>query len=209
MSSSGLFKLINDSAKTRIKFCVSEAEDENSDKRKARELAFDNYLHNWSQISEEAASHVDAGQESPQIGATKEGFNTCYQFTIDEEVSFKPQTKYVRQLDRCITELISYARAARVQRSHSLTAELEADSGVEIRKRFMDTVARLKRVNINVLAYERGMNTRVFDSTLYEPPPSEKYIHGPDSDYYLFSYLQGSAHYFGTNPYLGSFPLDM
>lgn len=212
LSSSGLFKLINDSAKTRIKFWNSEAEDENLDKQKARELAFDNYLHNWVQNSEEAVSHGDAGQESPQIVATKEGFNTRYQFTIDEEA--KPltsiQTKYIRQLDQCITELISYARAAKLQRSHSLTAELEADNGVEIRKRFLDTVARLKRVKINVLAYEKDMETRVFDSTYYEPPVSEKKIHGPKSEYYLFTYAQKVVHIIlAPTPYLRvPFPLE-
>ena len=214
LSSNGLVKLINDSAKTRVKFCQSEATDEERDKRKMRDLAFENYLHNWSKNSEKTiARGVNEEEALPASAyATQEGFNAQYHFTIDEEA--KPltsaQAKYVRQLDECISDLISYARSAKGQRSHSLIAELEADNGFEIRKRFMETVARLKRVNINVLAYENRMPTRVFDSTYYEPPASEEKIHGPDSEYYLFTYHKVVVHIIlAATPYLRiPFPLE-
>ena len=144
LSSNGLVKLITDSAKKRIKFCLSEATDEDLSKRQARKLAFENYLYNQAQVSEKKGSDY----------ASPEGFNTRYKFTIDDEAKplTKTQSNYVRQLDECINDLIAYARSAKIRSSGSLVAELEADNGDKIRKRFLDTVARLKRVNINVLA---------------------------------------------------------
>ena len=212
LSSSGLFKLINDSAKNRIKFFKSEVTKEDNEKFKKRELAFDNYLYNrtYNSMESELTGASDVSLKSAY--ASLDGFNTLYQFSIDEEAKplTRSQEKYVRQLDGCISDLVHYARSAKMLRSDSLTAELDSDDGVAIRKRFVETVARLKRVNINVLAYERERLTRVFDCSHYEPPGPERTIHGPDSEYYLFTFHEKVVHIIlAPTPYLRvPFPLE-
>ena len=194
LPSSGLIKLIEDNARVRLKNSYSELGPDDP-KTATRELAFENYLYNH-QASEDRRRSKDALQDDGPSQFSTDGINTIFQFTIDEEARplTKAQEKYVRQLDECIRGLISNARSENSRRSSTLKEELEADTARDARRRFMDTIASLKRVNINVLAYESSRTTRVFDSTYYEPLAAEEKIYGPETDYYLFTFKEAIVH---------------
>lgn len=185
LPSSGLIKLIEDWARHVLDNAVTNEGHERGVAEARSRLAFDNYLHNHNAISE-----TQEGRDSSR------GDRAQFEFSIDEEVGplTKAQKKYVLELDECINALIKRCRAAGVQKASTLRAALELDRGDSLRKRLIEIIASLKRVNINVLAYARWRDTRVFDSSDFEPPEYAKNSFGPDSEYYLFSFRERVVH---------------
>ncbi len=193
LPSSGLIKLIEEGAREITKTASNENDRSRHDAKGLR--AFENYLYNHNAVNQARGDEqLDLDDRSSRCTAS--GLRTQFVFSIDEETGplTKAQKKYVLELDECITALISRFRASEVGKAISLKAALQVDRGESLRQRFMETIAKLKRVNINVLAYKYLRETRVFDCTEYDPPDHELSLFGPESDYYLFSFHEPIIH---------------
>ncbi len=183
LPSSGLIKLIETRAQSFKSRCDPETASDSADPlRDQRLLAYDNYL--W------VVSHLREQNKTSLIGIPEQ-----FRYTIQDSLLplTKAQANCVQLLDQAIKELVSAARETKDSYFDSFLIQMESKGVEPKRKSLMALVAKLKRLNINVLAYSRSKKARVFDAT-YETKIDTETPENFLSKDYLFTMYTGLTH---------------
>lgn len=195
LPSSGLIKLIETRAQSFKSRCDPETASDSVDPlRDQRLLAYDNYL--WY-ASFDAACRMGGEMLNlqQQHKTSLIGIPEQFRYTIQDSLLplTKAQANCVQLLNQAIKELVDAARETKDSYFDSFLMQMESKGVEPKRKSLMALVAKLKRLNINVLAYSRSKKVRVFDDT-YEREIDTK---APDNllpKDYLFTMYTGVTH---------------
>ena len=192
----GLVKLIEDRAQRTLSLFESERRDTEPDpKETQRLLAFENYLWNKYNAGEAARGRRRKERASSYSTPTSPfyGLRDEFRFTIQDSLLplTSAQGKCVSLLDTAIKELIKAARETKDTYSDSFLDQIENKGIDPYRKSLMEQIAKLKRLNINVLAYSRLKKIRMMNGT-YEIDDRADY--GLESNEYLFTMYSGLTH---------------
>ena len=195
LPSSGLIKLIEDRAQRFKSSCDPETVGDSPDHlRKQRLLAYDNYVWNLSEAMEGRRQIRRDNRMTPSNRQACYGVPEEYRFTIQDALLplTNAQSKCVQLLDQAINELIRAAVETKDTYSDSLLDQMKSEGIEPQRKALMALIAKLKRLNINVLAYSRSKKVRMMDGTYGVSDSEDGY--GLKSSEYLFTVYSGLTH---------------
>jgi len=196
LPSSGLIKLIEDRAQRFKSRCDPETVGDSPDHLKdQRLLAYDNYVWKLSEAMEGRRQIRRDNRMTPSNPQARYGVPEEYRFTIQDALLplTNAQSKCVQLLDQAINELIRAAVETKDTSSPSLLDQMKSEGIEPQRKALMALIAKLKRLNINVLAYSRSKKVRMMDDTYDRPVDSDR-EYGLESKGYLFTMYSGLTH---------------
>ena len=188
---SGLIKAIEERALKSYRDFRSEKK--NDPLESERKKAFNNFIFNLLEATKKTGDLTEFN--SIWLGSR---IAETFEFTISDSLLplSNKQKECIAALDEAIKQMVIEVRKSSTATSYSLKGELERVASEPRGETVKSLIARLKRLNINVLIYSRLLKTRVFDDTsgtTFLRPEDDQAV-GLESEDYLFTYDAGITH---------------